>query len=70
LRARKIANIEMLKPDVIAAGNIGCITQLATRTTTPVVHTVELLDWASGGPMPEALAAMPRGVAVSPRAAG
>ncbi|HEY7230469.1 MAG TPA: glycolate oxidase subunit GlcF [Pseudolabrys sp.] len=70
LRARKIANIEMLKPDVIAAGNIGCITQLATGTTTPVVHTVELLDWASGGPMPEALAAMPRGVAVSPRAAG
>jgi glycolate oxidase iron-sulfur subunit len=58
LRARKLANIEPLKPDVIAAGNIGCITQLAAGTTTPVVHTVELLDWASGGPMPEPLAAI------------
>jgi glycolate oxidase iron-sulfur subunit len=58
LRTRKIANIEPLKPDVIAAGNIGCITQLAAGTATPVVHTVELLDWATGGPMPELLAAV------------
>ena len=57
LRSRKVANIERLKPDVIAAGNIGCINQLATGTAIPVVHTVELLDWATGGPVPELLAA-------------
>jgi glycolate oxidase iron-sulfur subunit len=56
LRTRKLANIEPLKPDVIAAGNIGCITQLAAGTATPVVHTIELLDWATGGPVPEPLA--------------
>lgn len=55
LRDRKIANIESLKPDVIAAGNIGCITQIATGTGIPVVHTVELIDWATGGPAPEGL---------------
>ena len=58
LRARKVANIELLEPDVIAAGNIGCITQLAAGTAIPVVHTVELLDWATGGPVPEPLAAL------------
>jgi glycolate oxidase iron-sulfur subunit len=57
LRARKLANIEPLKPDAIAAGNIGCITQLAAGTATPVVHTIELLDWATGGPVPAPLAA-------------
>jgi glycolate oxidase iron-sulfur subunit len=61
LRARKVANIERLKPDVIAAGNIGCITQITGGTAIPVVHTVELLDWASGGPVPEALAAFDTG---------
>jgi glycolate oxidase iron-sulfur subunit len=55
LRDRKIANIERLKPDVIAAGNIGCIMQIAGGTAIPVVHTVELLDWATGGPVPEGL---------------
>ena len=55
LRDRKIDNIERLKPDVIAAGNIGCITQIAAGTAIPVVHTVELLDWATGGPAPEGL---------------
>jgi len=55
LRDRKIGNIERLKPDVIAAGNIGCITQIAAGTAIPVVHTVELLDWATGGPVPEGL---------------
>jgi glycolate oxidase iron-sulfur subunit len=55
LRDRKVANIDRLKPDVIAAGNIGCITQIAGGTAIPVVHTVELLDWASGGPAPEGL---------------
>ena len=55
LRDRKVANIERLQPDVIAAGNIGCITQIAAGTAIPVVHTVELIDWATGGPMPEPL---------------
>ncbi len=55
LRDRKIGNIERLRPDVIAAGNIGCITQIAAGTAIPVVHTVELLDWATGGPVPEGL---------------
>ena len=59
LRDRKVGNIERLTPDVIAAGNIGCITQIATGTAIPVVHTVELLDWASGGPVPEQLAELP-----------
>jgi glycolate oxidase iron-sulfur subunit len=56
LRDRKVANIERLTPDVIAAGNIGCMTQIASGTAIPVVHTVELLDWATGGPIPEQLA--------------
>ncbi|MFY9970654.1 MAG: heterodisulfide reductase-related iron-sulfur binding cluster, partial [Roseiarcus sp.] len=55
LRDRKVANIARVKPDVIAAGNIGCISQIASATSTPVVHTVELLDWASGGPAPAGL---------------
>jgi glycolate oxidase iron-sulfur subunit len=56
LRARKVANIESARPDVIAAGNIGCIVQIAGGTSIPVVHTVELLDWATGGPLPKDLA--------------
>ncbi|MGI9484800.1 MAG: glycolate oxidase subunit GlcF [Geminicoccaceae bacterium] len=52
LRDRKIANIESMSPDLIAAGNIGCITQIAGATGLPIVHTVELLDWATGGPAP------------------
>jgi glycolate oxidase iron-sulfur subunit len=55
LRARKVANIEKVRPDVIAAGNIGCITQIAAGTVIPVVHPVELVDWATGGPQPAAL---------------
>ena len=57
LRARKVANIERTRPDVIATGNIGCMTQIEKGTAIPIVHTVELLDWATGGPMPEALEA-------------
>jgi glycolate oxidase iron-sulfur subunit len=53
LRERKVGTIERLRPDVIAAGNIGCITQLAAGTDIPVVHTVELIDWATGGPCPQ-----------------
>ncbi|HLH96968.1 MAG TPA: glycolate oxidase subunit GlcF [Xanthobacteraceae bacterium] len=55
LRDRKVRNIEGVAPDVIAAGNIGCITQIAAGTRIPVVHTVELIDWATGGREPEAL---------------
>jgi glycolate oxidase iron-sulfur subunit len=55
LRARKVANIERTKPDLIATGNIGCATQIGQGTAIPIVHTVELLDWATGGPMPETL---------------
>jgi glycolate oxidase iron-sulfur subunit len=55
LRDRKVANIEKTSPDAIAAGNIGCIAQLASGTTIPVVHPVELIDWATGGPIPVAL---------------
>ena len=57
LRDRKVANIARTKPDVIAAGNVGCMTQIASGTGTPVVHTVELLDWATGGPRPVGLKA-------------
>ena len=55
LRDRKLANIASTAPDLVATGNIGCITQLATGATVPVVHTIELLDWATGGPKPPAL---------------
>jgi glycolate oxidase iron-sulfur subunit len=55
LRERKIGNILKTAPDVIAAGNVGCIAQIASGTSIPVVHTVELLDWATGGPAPEPL---------------
>ena len=57
LRDRKVANIGATSPDLIAAGNIGCLTQIASGTKVPVVHTVELLDWATGGPRPKASAA-------------
>ena len=57
LRARKLANLERLKPDVVAAGNIGCLTQIGSAAKVPVVHTIELLDWASGGPAPAGLEA-------------
>ena len=56
LAARKAENLEAIRPDAIAAGNIGCMVQLANATNVPVVHTVELLDWATGGPKPRALA--------------
>jgi glycolate oxidase iron-sulfur subunit len=55
LRERKVGTIERLRPDVIAAGNLGCIIQIAAGTELPAVHTVELIDWATGGPRPPAL---------------
>jgi glycolate oxidase iron-sulfur subunit len=57
LKARKVRNIEATKADVIATGNIGCITQIASGTAIPILHTVELLDWAYGGPKPEKIPA-------------
>jgi glycolate oxidase iron-sulfur subunit len=57
LRDRKVENIERTGALVIAAGNIGCMTQIASGTAIPIVHTVELLDWATGGPRPKALPA-------------
>jgi len=56
LKARKVATLEAKAPEVIAAGNIGCMIQIGSGTGVPVVHTVELLDWATGGPKPKALA--------------
>ncbi|MEP3048497.1 MAG: glycolate oxidase subunit GlcF [Roseibium sp.] len=55
LRDRKVANIEKTQPDVIATGNIGCMTQIGLGTGIPIVHTAELLDWAYGGPEPDSL---------------
>ncbi len=52
---RKTSSLERLGPDVIATGNIGCAMQIGSRTEVPVVHTVELLDWATGGPVPPSL---------------
>jgi glycolate oxidase iron-sulfur subunit len=56
LRERKLGHLAKLDFDVIAAGNLGCMTQLAAGTESPIVHTVELLDWATGGPVPSAIA--------------
>lgn len=55
LKARKVRNLEATKADIIATGNIGCITQIASGTGIPILHTVELLDWAYGGDMPAKL---------------
>jgi len=55
LRDRKVQTLEALKPDIIAAGNIGCMMQIGSASETPIVHTVELLDWATGGPRPAGL---------------
>lgn len=59
LKRRKVATLEATAPQVIAAGNIGCMLQIGSGTGLPVVHTVELLDWATGGPCPRALAKTP-----------
>lgn len=56
LRARKLRTLHATRPDLIAAGNIGCLTQLA-GDGVPVIHTVALLDWAAGGPAPDGLPA-------------
>ncbi|HJZ33434.1 MAG TPA: glycolate oxidase subunit GlcF [Hyphomicrobiaceae bacterium] len=58
LRERKLANIKSVRPDMVAAGNIGCITQLGLGSEIPIAHTVELIDWAYGGPVPRGLEAL------------
>lgn len=55
LRDRKVKRIQSIKPNLVAGGNIGCIVQLSEALEVPMVHTVELLDWATGGPLPESL---------------
>jgi glycolate oxidase iron-sulfur subunit len=71
LRERKVGTIEKLRPDVIAAGNIGCITQISAGTELPAVHTVELIDWATGGSCPPRLRELkPRSAVQSSAAAG
>jgi glycolate oxidase iron-sulfur subunit len=57
LKDRKVQTLEALTPDIISAGNIGCMMQIGSATDVPIVHTVELLDWATGGPKPPALTA-------------
>ena len=57
LKERKVRTIEAKSPDIIAAGNIGCMMQIGSASDVPIVHTVELLDWATGGPKPPALSA-------------
>ena len=55
LRDRKVANLKAAGGEVVATGNIGCLTQLGPAIDIPVIHTVELLDWATGGPKPDGL---------------
>ena len=59
LGERKAAHIASVDPDIIAAGNLGCMVQIGRFAQAPIVHTVELLDWATGGPMPPALRGRP-----------
>jgi len=58
LRDRKVGNLEATHPDLVATGNIGCITQISSGTQIPVIHSIELLDWAYGGPKPVQLGKM------------
>lgn len=62
LRERKVANIRKVRPDILAAGNVGCMTQIASGLDVPTVHTIELIDWAYGGPVPRGLEALQRHV--------
>jgi glycolate oxidase iron-sulfur subunit len=55
LGQRKAAHAESIDPDIIAAGNLGCVVQIGRYTQVPVLHTVSLIDWATGGPLPAAL---------------
>ena len=55
LLKNKIENIEKIKPQFISTGNIGCITQIANATKIPILHTIEIIDWYTGGPKPKVL---------------
>lgn len=55
LKARKVETLSEIEPDIISAGNIGCMMQIGSGTGVPILHTVELLDWATGGPKPRKL---------------
>jgi glycolate oxidase iron-sulfur subunit len=55
LQTRKCENIKKVNPDIIAAGNIGCITQISNGINIPIVHTIELIDWFTGGKKPNGL---------------
>ena len=55
LLENKVANINKVQPDFISTGNIGCMTQIASGIETPIVHTVEVIDWLTGGPKPAKL---------------
>ncbi|MBB3944895.1 glycolate oxidase iron-sulfur subunit [Rhizobium skierniewicense] len=59
LKARKVKTIEATKADIVATGNLGCITQIASGTEIPILHTIELLDWAYGGKKPKKIAMVP-----------
>ena len=67
LRDRKVANIKRVRADMVATGNIGCITQLAGGMGIPIAHSVELLDWAYGGPVPRGLEALASTCTTCPR---
>ena len=55
LLENKVNNINKIQPDFISTGNIGCMTQIASGIETPIVHTVEVIDWLTGGPKPTKL---------------
>ena len=55
LLKNKISNIKKVNPEIISTGNIGCITQISHGTKVPILHTIEVLDWYTGGPKPEIL---------------
>ncbi|WP_298921713.1 glycolate oxidase subunit GlcF [uncultured Roseobacter sp.] len=66
LKDRKVRSLQDKNPDIIAAGNIGCMMQIGSASKVPIVHTVELLDWATGGPKPPALGERPQSPAPVP----
>ena len=55
LLKNKVENIEKVEPDFISTGNIGCMSQISCGTNIPIVHTVEIIDWLTGGPKPNKL---------------
>ena len=55
LLENKVLNIKKINPDIISTGNIGCISQISNGTKIPILHTVEIIDWYTGGPKPNIL---------------